>query len=172
MLDPSVARAEEFLHPKGRFMDFEPGAGPVPLELRGALESTGVDSGLAERARTSLDRSLTVVGALHRAGIPIVLGTDLTVPGHSIYRELELAVRAGLTPLDAIRAATSVPARAMGLEAGSAAIRPGLRADLILVDGDPLARIGDIRRVRHVMTNGRLFDSSILWRAAGFDPAS
>jgi len=99
-----------------------------------------------------------------------VLGTDLVVPGHSIYRELELAVAAGLTPMQALQAATVVPARAMRLADEVGTIVPGHRADLVVVDGDPLADIRAVRRVRWVMRGGRLYESAALWRAAGFTP--
>ncbi len=61
-------------------------------------------------------KEVAIVGALHRAGIPIVAGTDQAVPGHSLHRELELYVQAGFTPMEAIQAATTVPARVMGLD--------------------------------------------------------
>jgi imidazolonepropionase-like amidohydrolase len=70
--------------------------------------------------------------------------------------------------MDAIRAATAVPARVMGLAAESGSIAPGLRADLIVVDGNPLANIADIRNVRLVAVNGRLDDATRLWAAGGF----
>ena len=57
-----------------------------------------------------------MIPALVHAGVPVVAGTDLVVPGHSIARELELYVRAGLTPMEALHAATIVPARAMGID--------------------------------------------------------
>ncbi|ADP83683.1 amidohydrolase family protein [Pseudofrankia inefficax] len=102
------------------------------------------------------------VGLLHRAGVPILAGTDANatvgVPanishGPSLHRELELLVRAGLSPRDAIAAATSLPAKHFGLS-DRGAIRPGLRADLVLIAGDPLADITDSRRVERVWCAG------------------
>lgn len=98
------------------------------------------------------------VTALHRAGVPILAGTDAnnapgapaSVPhGPSLHHELALLVDAGLTPLDALRAATVLPARHFGLT-DRGAIAPGLRADLVLVDGDPLTDITATARVRAV----------------------
>jgi imidazolonepropionase-like amidohydrolase len=63
------------------------------------------------------------------------------VPGHSLHREIELYVRAGFTPLEAIQAATIVPARAMGLDKETGTVEVGKRADLILVAGNPLEDI-------------------------------
>ena len=85
-----------------------------------------------------------------REGIPVVAGTDLHIfPGHPLYRELQLYVSAGLTPLEAIQTATSIPARVMGDSSG--VIGVGHRADMILVDGDPLRQIEDIQKIRWVI---------------------
>jgi imidazolonepropionase-like amidohydrolase len=119
----------------------------------------------------AMDRSLALVGELHKAGMPIVLGTDLVVPGHSIHRELELAVRAGLTPLQALQAATIVSARALGLDREAGTLVVGKRADLVLIQGNPLDRISNVRNVRWVVTNGRSFSPAPLWRSVGFQPA-
>ncbi len=98
------------------------------------------------------------VAALHRAGVPIMLGTDANqapgvpanVPyGESAHRELELLVQAGLTPAEALRAATAVTADRFGLP-DRGRIAPGLRADLLLVDGDPMADITATRVIRAV----------------------
>ena len=85
----------------------------------------------------------TVVGALHRAGVPLVAGTDamgfpLIVPGASLHRELQLLTESGLTAYEAIRAATVHPAAFLHKEDEVGSIAVGKRADLLLVDGDPL----------------------------------
>ena len=95
-------------------------------------------------------------------GLPILAGTDASatpgsparVPhGASLHRELELLVEAGLPAADVLRAATAGPARYFGL-AGRGAIEPGLRADLVLVDGDPLSDIRATRSIRRVWCDG------------------
>jgi imidazolonepropionase-like amidohydrolase len=63
-----------------------------------------------------------------RDGIPIMAGTDQTIPGHSMHREIELYVKAGFTPIEAIQAATLVPARALGLDKESGTVEIGKRA--------------------------------------------
>jgi imidazolonepropionase-like amidohydrolase len=102
-------------------------------------------------AGLSLANGQAVVAALHRAGVPIVAGTDAPAPGlaHgvSMHRELELLVLSGLTPLQALAAATSVTARAFGLH-DRGRIATGLRADLLLVNGDPTT---DIRATRDIV---------------------
>jgi imidazolonepropionase-like amidohydrolase len=104
------------------------------------------------------------VAALHRAGVPVVLGTDanqaIGVPanvpyGVSAHRELELLVGAGLTPVDALHAGTAAAAGRFGLP-DRGRIAPGLRADLLLVDGDPTADITATRAIRAVRLAGRV----------------
>lgn len=97
------------------------------------------------------------IRALHEAGIPLVAGSDAPNPGTaqgiSIHAELALLVDAGLGPIDALRAATSNPARLFGLgERGC--IRTGCRADLVLVDGNPLEAIEDTAKIDGIWKNG------------------
>jgi imidazolonepropionase-like amidohydrolase len=104
---------------------------------------------------------LASVGRLHAAGVPILAGTDAPNPGTahgaSLHRELELLVRAGLTPLAALRAATSVPAAAFGLR-DRGRIAPGLRADLVLVDGDPTHDVLATRAISAIWKLGQRVD--------------
>ena len=149
---------------------FQPGIAHVAPALQRMLERANGGNVTPQQARDRLARSLAIVKALHDAGVPIVAGTDKGVPGVSVAREIELYVEAGLSPMDAIRAATAVPAKVMGLAAETGTIAPGLRADLIVVDGNPFARISDIRRVTLVASGGRLYDAARLWTAGGFVP--
>ncbi|GAA1914190.1 amidohydrolase family protein [Streptantibioticus ferralitis] len=114
-------------------------------------------------AGAPLSAALHSVAALRKAGIPVLAGTDANsqpgVPfrvrhGESIHHELELLVAAGLSPVEALRAATVLPARHFGLE-DRGAVTPGLRADLLLVDGDPTTDIRATRQVRAVWTAGQ-----------------
>ena len=96
---------------------------------------------------------------LHAAGVPILAGSDAPNPGTgfgaSLHRELELLVAAGLSPSDALASATSIPAAIFSLE-DRGQIRPGLRADLLLVEGDPTVDITTTRNIRHVWKAGHL----------------
>jgi len=91
-------------------------------------------------------------------------------PAYSVYRELELYVKAGFTPMDALRSATAVAAQAMRVEKDVGTIETGKRADLLVLDANPLENISNVRTVRLVMKDGRMFDSAALWTAAGFKP--
>ncbi len=105
----------------------------------------------------ALDRGLASVRVLHAAGVDVLAGTDAgnpgTAHGASLHGELALLVRAGLSPIAALRAATALPAVRFGL-AGRGRIEAGARADLLLVDGDPTLRITDTRRIVAVWKNG------------------
>jgi imidazolonepropionase-like amidohydrolase len=115
-------------------------------------------------------QSLELVRALAAAGVPIVAGTDKAVPAHSLHRELKLYVQAGISPMDVIRLATSGSARVMGMDRDSGTIERGKRADLILVDGNPLLNFADLRKISRVIANGRVYDPARLWQSAGFRP--
>jgi len=91
------------------------------------------------------------------------------VPGFSLYREIELYVQAGFTPMEALQAATIVPARAMKVERDSGSLEVGKRADLDVLDANPLADIHNIRSVRSVLANGVLYDPAPLWESVGFN---
>jgi imidazolonepropionase-like amidohydrolase len=171
VVDPTVALYEWILHPADRPVEsFEPGVLKIAPELRSALVHSGVPASDSAGAQARFREFLAIVGALHKAGVPIVAGTDQSVPGHSLHRELELYVQAGFTPMEAIQAATVVPARAMHLEAEVGTIAAGKRADLLVVEGNPLESFTDLRRVWLVVSNGRRYEPGPLWQSVGFQP--
>jgi imidazolonepropionase-like amidohydrolase len=113
---------------------------------------------------------LASVARLREGDVPVLAGSDAPNPGTahgiSLHRELELLVRAGLSPLEALRAATSAPARAFRLsDRGRIAV--GLRADLVLVDGDLTTDILATRVIRTVWKLGRAVDREAYRRAHG-----
>ena len=148
----------------------EPGVTKVAPELQAILTDVGPPSPHADINEKVFAKELAVVGALHKAGVPIVAGTDQTVPGHSLHREIELYVQAGFTPMEAIQAATIVPARVMGLDKELGTVEAGKRADVIILDGNPLESIHNIRKVEFVITNGIMYNCAELWRSVGFQP--
>jgi imidazolonepropionase-like amidohydrolase len=108
-------------------------------------------------SKQQLQHAFAATRLLHQAGVPILAGTDAPNPGTahgaSLHRELELLVDAGLTPISALAAATSVPARAYGV-ADRGRIAPGLRADLVLVQGDPTTDVTATRDVVGIWKRG------------------
>ena len=168
MIDPTIALYELMSYAPGHAP--EPGLAKVAPELAGPLNSMGAAPGKERDSDAFFSKLLEAVGALHRAGLPIVAGTDQAIPGHSLHRELELYVKAGMTPMEAIRSATIVPARAMKLEHEAGTIEAGKRADLILVAGRPDRVISDIRKVKTVIAAGRVYDCAELWKSVGFRP--
>ena len=169
VIDPTDAVLELMLRPMNVAIEsFEPGLSAAPAELTVQINKKGAPAEEAQGLRMVLDVLLKITGALYRAGVPIVAGTDVGVPGHTLHRELELYVKAGLTPLEAIQAATIVPARVMKIDSEVGTIEAGKRADIIVLDANPLDSISNIRRVRFVMTQGRLFECGRLWDSVGF----
>ena len=100
--------------------------------------------------------------------MPLLAGTDAPMPnlwpGSSLHDELGLLVAAGLTPAAALRAATLAPARFLGVDADSGTIAVGKRADLVLLDENPLVDIAATRRIRAVVLGGRWLDRAVLDR--------
>jgi imidazolonepropionase-like amidohydrolase len=117
--------------------------------------------------RASADAFLQMIALLHRNGIPIVAGTDDLLPGFDTIRELELYVKAGLSPAAALQAATIVPARVMKMDDVLGSLGPGKLADVIIVDGDPLGDIAQMRRVQTTIKGGVVYDSRALYASAG-----
>ena len=148
----------------------EPGVLKVAPELREQLTTGGLPPDYKAQAHSVRQHYLELLGALHRAGVPIVAGTDQGVPGYSLYREVELYAEAGFTPMEALQAATIVPARVMKLENESGTLETGKRADFDILDANPLDNIHNIRSVRSVVANGVLYQSAPLWQSVGFKP--
>jgi imidazolonepropionase-like amidohydrolase len=171
VVDPTIALFEFFTASTAKpAASIEPGVVKVAPELQAILADVGPPSPFADINERVFAKELIVIGALHKAGVPIVAGTDQTVPGHSLHREIELYVQAGFTPMEAIQAATIVPARVMGLDKEVGTVEAGKRADVIILDGNPLESIHNIRKVEFVITNGTMYNCAELWRSVGFQP--
>jgi imidazolonepropionase-like amidohydrolase len=113
----------------------------------------------------AIHNSLVMVGALHRAGVPILAGSDAGDPseiGSRLHVELSLLVEAGLPPLEALRAATWNAAEYLNLPGYVGAVQRGALADLVLLDANPLEDIGNVRRISAVILNGRYLDRQAL----------
>jgi imidazolonepropionase-like amidohydrolase len=145
-----------------------PIADHVPLATQRSWRSNSMEVG-GEKLKTyraSYARMIEFVGRLHAAGVPMVAGTD-NIAGFALHRELELYVKAGMTPGEAIRTATETGARYTGLSAVTGSIERGKNADLILVDGDPTQNISDIRRVSLVITRGVAYAPAEVYESFG-----
>jgi imidazolonepropionase-like amidohydrolase len=112
------------------------------------------------------ENAKTAVKMMHSIGVPMIAGTDANntraAPVHPTYgsdfhTELELLVEAGLSPLEALRSATVVPAQYLNL-GDRGAISPGMRADLVLLEADPLHDIRNTRKIAKVWCAGKLFE--------------
>ncbi|GIG50377.1 amidohydrolase [Dactylosporangium siamense] len=135
------------------------------LTMMEALTATSTPAQMLAQWATpgaSYDNARASVAAAYRAGVAILAGTDTNTDvesagnfsfGDSLHHELELLVDAGLSNLDALRAATVLPAERFGLT-DRGAVAPGRRADLVLVDGDPLQDIRAIRSISRVWCGG------------------
>jgi imidazolonepropionase-like amidohydrolase len=171
VIDPTQSWNELLGHAVGTpIAAFQPGVLKIPAPLNRVFSNAGAAGIDAPTARTRLERGLRIVKALHDAGVPIVAGTDEGIPGHSVHREIELYVEAGLTPLQALQAATIVSARAMKLDAELGTIQRGKRADLVVLDANPLDAIRNIRSVRWTIADGRVYDAAALWQSVRFQP--
>jgi imidazolonepropionase-like amidohydrolase len=116
------------------------------------------DDAALEKLRHPIARK--IVSIMHRAGVPIMTGTDSPMPGvypgFSLHEEMAMLVDAGLTPREALRSATLVPAQFLGLAATTGSVDVGKRADLVLLDADPAKNIRNTRRIHAVLIDGRL----------------
>jgi imidazolonepropionase-like amidohydrolase len=116
----------------------------------------------------SLERKIQIVGAVHRAGVALLAGTDTsrvqpyTYAGFSLLDELSLLVRAGLTPIESLQTATINPARFLGIEKEWGTIEKGKIANLVLLNADPLADIHNITKISEVFLGGKEFDRPAL----------
>src|SRR5207237_10439681 len=126
--------------------DFAEVADRFPPQIRRGLLSGGlpIPDGMDNRYRDSFAAMLKMVKLLYDSGITIVAGTD-SMAGFSLHRELELYAQAGIPPARVLQIATLGAARVMKRDRELGSIAPGKLADMILIDGDPTARISDIR---------------------------
>nr|WP_284698934.1 amidohydrolase family protein [Sphingomonas lycopersici] len=123
----------------------------------------------ADAYQAGYDKMLETVGMLHKAGIRLLPGTD-DATGFSVQREVELYVKAGLTPAEALRAATLGAEEFLGRADRLGRIARGKLADLVLVPGDPTTDITAIRRPRMVMKGGVVYFPTEIYTTLGIEP--
>ena len=135
-------------------------AASLPAELRGSAPELAGDrlARLRRVGKRAMGKASALVNRLHRAGVPLLAGTDAprpwVAPGFSLHRELELLVTAGLSPIQALAAATGGAARALGIAGELGTVRVGGRADLVLLRRDPREQITNLATVEWVIKSG------------------
>jgi len=135
-------------------------------QLSGAVAVPPGKEGVYAQALPGLLRMLK---KLHEGGVTLMPGSD-GFAGYSLHRELELYAQAGIPNAEVLRIATLVPSRVLGVEKERGTITAGKLADMILVDGDPLADMSDIRRVYRTLKGGQIYDPAALENALGMAP--
>jgi len=117
-------------------------------------------------SRVVYQQQVAVVGAMHKAGVRLLAGTDTAgpyiFPGFSLHEELELLVQAGLTPLEALQTATRNPAQYFGMSERFGTIQQEKVADLVLLDANPLEEISNTKKIAAVVVGGKLFTKDAL----------
>jgi imidazolonepropionase-like amidohydrolase len=175
VVDPTVGGFEEMFTARPGVMS--PGMASVgsrlPAQIRRGFLGGGlpVPTGMDQRYRDSYKAMLRMLKLLYDSGVPIVAGTD-ALAGFALHRELEQYVAAGIPAPRVLQLATLGAARVMKHDRETGSIAPEKVADLILVDGDPSARISDIRRVVVVIKDGTMYDAAALYQALGVKGAA
>jgi imidazolonepropionase-like amidohydrolase len=171
VMDPTASWSELGGRPAATPLDrLLPGISRLPVSLVRMFASMSPGDGAPDAVHARLIDSVRLLKDGIDAGLIVVAGTDKGVPGFSLQRELELYVEGGMTPLEALQTATIMPAQAMKLEKELGTLEVGKRADLVVLDANPLENISNIRTARMVAANGRLYECNTLWRAAQFQP--
>ncbi len=169
--DPTMVVYESIYVPENGDLSpaYTPFIGTLPPTLERQFKTGGfaVPKDLTRADyRASWAKLMALLARMHRAGIPIVAGTDGS--GIELVRELEIYTEAGFTPAEALATATIVPAKLLGVDAHTGSIKVGKAADLALVAGDPSTHMSDLRQIRWVMVDDKLLDADALREAAGY----
>ncbi|MEJ0056872.1 MAG: amidohydrolase family protein [Bacteroidota bacterium] len=117
--------------------------------------------------KASFANMLKMLQLLHSSGITFVPGTD-AFPGFMLHHELELYAKAGVSNAEVLKKATYTSALVAGKDSELGSIEVGKKANLILVDGDPVKNISDIRKVELTVKGGRLYDPKAMYASYGF----
>ena len=165
---PTLASLDITSHPENWKTD-DPLLAFVPPAIAKQWRDSFTDEGMKQRAawlarQAANDWKLT--GELHHAGVPLLVGSDsldaFVFPGDSFHHELTELVRAGFTPMEALRAATQEAAKFLGREKDLGTVEPGRAADLVLLNANPVENIANTRKVWAVIRNGGYYDRAAL----------
>lgn len=173
VVDPTVTIFDSmFRHRTGELdPNYAMVADHLPVSVRRSMlsGSMDIDENNAARFASSADALLGMIRRLHEAGVPLVAGTD-ALAGFTLHRELELYALAGIPNADVLRIATLGAARVAKVDDRVGRIAPGYAAELIVIDGDPLADVSALRRVALTLSGGRLYQPAAIHRALGIRP--
>ena len=169
VIDPTIGVYEMiFRNTSEDIHEMEPNFDNLPLPLQILFGTTGMPDAQAKAQASRYKSMFALVKALRDKGIPIVAGTDMGFPGYSVARELELYVQAGLSPIEALQAATINPAIIMKMDKYYGSIRAGKVANLVILDADPSQNIRNVRKVWKVFKDGAEYDPHVLHKMVGF----
>ena len=169
VIDPTVGVYElMFRSTKDDITTIEPAYAQLPQSLQALFRTMGAEPDNAAKYAPYFASMPRLVKALYDHGIPVVAGTDMGFPGTSLARELELYVQGGLTPMQALQTATIAPARAMQAEQRAGSLDVGKQADVLIIDGNPLQQIRDLRRVQLVVKNGQVYEPAQMRKLADY----
>jgi hypothetical protein len=148
----------------------------MPKRLQDSWHKFRQGQGLArftrDRRRQEFQKYKDLTGILHRAGVPLLAGTDspepYCPPGFALHQELELLVESGLTPAAALQAATINNARSLKQEDNLGSIAPGKLADLVILTADPTADIRNTRKIERVIHKGNVCDPQAILKAVPY----
>lgn len=173
VIDPTLATFDFIRQKDGEVSQAYAGvADHFPASVQRGFRSGGMnipDDATQALYNKSYEKMVAFIGLLHRAGVPLVAGTD-AMAGFTLQRELELYVQAGIPAGEVLRIATLNGANYSGVLADRGRIAVGQAADLALVDGDPTKDITALRRMAAVVTQGRRIDPSAVYRDLGIRP--
>ncbi len=174
VLDPTIETFEQLLLGRpGRAPPSDAGwidHLPAPMQRARKAALLDVKPEQYRAYEASWRKLLEMVHLLDAEGVRIVPGTDAGVPGISLHSELQTYAAAGLSNARILQIATMQSARVLGQDRMLGSVEPGKLADLVLVDGDPVADLSRIRRVRMVMKGGVVFYPEEIHRALGVVP--
>lgn len=170
LVDPTLAIFENMLVSQSGELSptYQAMASRFPLIEQRSFYTGGIpkEGEQVTRYQESFEKMLAVVADLYQKGVAIVPGTD-GLPGFLYHRELELYVQAGISASEVLKMATIKSAEITGVSDLVGSIEVGKHADLILVDGNPLEEISDIRKVEWTMKGGNIFYAEALYASMG-----
>ena len=170
VIDPTVSIFEGMLTSKAGEPDpsFDTILDRLPIQVKRGFYSGGlpIKENEIQNFKNSYDKLLEMIKALYDAGIRIVPGTDSMV-GFGLHEELENYVKAGIPANEVLRIATINSAEVIGVDNELGSIKEGKLADMILIDGNPLEDISNIRRVELTIKDGNIYDCKKLYEAIG-----